>query len=381
MFATVLRWVLPSVPGPKASGGCALWMAAMLAMLGCEIGAYGQVVPTKPRVAVPGLPKGATPPASRPAQAPATKTMPVSPAKTSPSSPKAKAEEIPAPVELKGQELLTRDGVLLRATFYPSNRGKEAIPVILLHGWKGNRSEFAGLARAIQKLGHAVLVPDLRGHGESTRLAYDDRRKLENSQISRTDVANMVRRDMEKFKNFLVQKNNAGELNLEKLCVVGSEMGAVVALNWAAWDWHWPVYPDFKQGQYVKALVLISPPWSFKGVDVSEALNFPAIRGTAPVTISVQIIYGANDRKVAADVDRMARLLQQHRPQYESEEDIRDKQDFFVRPVAKTSLQGTKLLDEREPALFHQVFPAIASFIHFRLETKDFPWHEIKERR
>ncbi len=376
MVANSLRCVLPPVAGGRGLGRFVVWTAAILGTLGYVAGAYGQAAPAGPRQAAPKVPQPATPVTPKAATAPAAKTAPARPA-----APKSKAEEIPAPVELKGQELLTRDGVLLRATFYPSNRGKEAVPVILLHGWKGNRSEFAGLARGLQKLGHAVLVPDLRGHGESTGLAYEDRRKLDSAQISRTDVANMIRRDMEKFKSFLVQKNNAGELNLEKLCIVGSEMGAVVALNWAVWDWHWPVYPDFKQGQYVKALVLISPPWSFKGVDVSEALNFPAIRGTAPVTISVQIIYGANDRKVAAEAERMARLLQQHRPQYETEEDIRDKQDFFVRPVAKTSLQGTKLLNEREPALFQQVFPAIAAFIHFRLENKDFPWHEIKERR
>jgi len=371
MVVRVRRWV-SLLSGERAARGPAVVAAAViLGVLGLVAAANGQAV----RGAAPNVPKAVSPATPKPA-VPAAKPTPVRPAPA-----KTKAEEIPAPVELKGQELLTRDGVLLRATFYPSNRGKEAIPIIMLHGWKGNRSEYTALARQLQQLGHAVLVPDLRGHGESTRLAYDDRRKLENSLISRAEVANMVRRDMEKFKSFLVQKNNAGELNLEKLCVVGAEMGAVVALNWAVWDWHWPVYPDFKQGQYVKALVLISPPWSFKGVDVSEALNFPAIRGTAPVTISLQIIYGANDRKVAGEIDRMVRILRQHRPEYETEEEIREKQDFFVRPVAKTSLQGTKLLDGREPAVFQQVLPAIASFIHFRLEKKDFPWHEIKERR
>ncbi len=377
MVARFLRWILSTLCAGRAPGTWVLVAVAALGLAAPPTWAHGQGATAKPRPA-PNVPRPAAPSApTAPKQAapPAAKTVGSRPAA------KSKAEEIPAPVELKGQELLTRDGVLLRATFYPSNRGKEAIPVILLHGWKGNRAEFAGLARELQKLGHAVLVPDLRGHGESIRLAYDDRRELKDTQISRTDVANMVRRDMEKLKSFLVQKNNAGELNLEKLCVVGSEMGAVVALNWAVWDWHWPAYPDFKQGQYVKALVLISPPWSFKGVDISEALNFPAIRGTAPVTISVQIIYGAEDRKVAGEVERMARILQQHRPQYETEEDIRDKQDFFVRPVAKTSLQGTKLLNERTLPLFRQVFPAIAAFIHFRLENKDFPWHEIKERR
>lgn len=364
-------WGIPLSHTRTWRGSWLVVAAVALGVLGRGLGAHGQAG----RGAAPSVPKAASPAVPKPA-VPTPKVAAVRPA-----PPKSKAEEIPAPVELKGQELLTRDGVLLRATFYPSNRGKEAVPIIMLHGWKGNRAEYAALARRLQQLGHAVLVPDLRGHGESTRLAYDDRRKLDSAQISRADVANMVRRDMEKLKSFLVQKNNAGELNLEKLCIIGSEMGAVVALNWAAWDWHWPIYPDFKQGQYVKALVLISPPWSFKGVDVSEALNFPAIRGTASMNLSIQIIFGANDRKVAAEVDRMERLLRPHRPKYDTEEDIREKQDFFVRPVAKTSLQGTKLLEAREPAVFQQVFPAIATFIHFRLEKKDFPWHEIKERR
>ena len=36
----------------------------------------------------------------------------------------------------------------------------------MLHGWKGNRTEYADLASFLQtQHGHAVLVPDLRGHG------------------------------------------------------------------------------------------------------------------------------------------------------------------------------------------------------------------------
>ena len=46
--------------------------------------------------------------------------------------------------------------------------------MILLHGFKGSRKDFTqkdGLAAFLQeKLGCAVIVPDLRGHGDSTRI-------------------------------------------------------------------------------------------------------------------------------------------------------------------------------------------------------------------
>ena len=38
---------------------------------------------------------------------------------------------------------------------------------------------------------------------------------------------------MDAVRGFLVGKNDAGELNLNKLCLVGSGMGASVAANWA----------------------------------------------------------------------------------------------------------------------------------------------------
>ena len=46
----------------------------------------------------------------------------------------------------------------------------------------------------------------------------------------------MVTCDMEAVKKFLWERNNAGELNIDKLCVVGAEMGASVAVNFALAD-------------------------------------------------------------------------------------------------------------------------------------------------
>ena len=41
----------------------------------------------------------------------------------------------------------------------------------------------------------------------------------------------MVREDMRAVKDFLWERNNAGQLNIDKLCIVGADMGASVALD------------------------------------------------------------------------------------------------------------------------------------------------------
>ena len=60
-------------------------------------------------------------------------------------------------------------------------------------------------------------------------------------------------------------------MNIDKLCVVGSEMGASVALGFAAFDAVGygsgaVYYGPRKLGRFVKALVLISPKWSVPGL-------------------------------------------------------------------------------------------------------------------
>ena len=66
--------------------------------------------------------------------------------------------------------LQTGDGLGLALTYYPGTKGKETIPIVLLHMWKQNRNDYKGLARVLQAVDYAVIMPDLRGHGQSTRL-------------------------------------------------------------------------------------------------------------------------------------------------------------------------------------------------------------------
>ena len=83
-----------------------------------------------------------------------------------------KEKEIPKPEDLV---LPTADGVQLAVTYYPGPvypgvKDKQIIPVVLLHMWKESRNDYKDLAPYLQRSGFAVIVPDLRGHGESTHV-------------------------------------------------------------------------------------------------------------------------------------------------------------------------------------------------------------------
>ena len=164
-------------------------------------------------------------------------------------------------------KLQTKDGVGLSSTYYPSALGQEAAPVVMLHDIKGTQGMFASLARRLQSPGNqdthpsfAVVTVDLRGHGGSAKQTSPtgQTREIDPAKLTRQDIVNMGA-DLEAIRSFLVGKNDAEELNLNKLALFGVGMGATVAVNWAAQDWIAPPLSIGKQGQDVKALVLISP--------------------------------------------------------------------------------------------------------------------------
>jgi pimeloyl-ACP methyl ester carboxylesterase len=291
-------------------------------------------------------------------------------------------DEIP-PVETVS--LLTNDGLRFAADFYPSNKGKEAVPIVLLHMEEGSRKDFTSLALLLQKKQHAVFVPDLRGHGEAVPDA-DSRTKL-----SKNDYLRMVTADMEAVKDFLRAKTNAGELNIEKLGIVGAEMGASVAMTWAQLDWSRPPVGTIKTGQDVKALVLISPVWNTPGLPLRSVLtnsNTPyrltdplligliekgAIAFRNPLAldmrreISVLIVAGDEDSKAVSDAQRLHKMLESyHNDPYPRGQTV---EDLFYGTL-DTSLQGTKILGHDRLDLEG----LIVSFIDKRLVKQQFPW-------
>ena len=228
-------------------------------------------------------------------------------------------------------DLETEDGVTLKATYYASNKGKEAVPVVLLHAYGGSQVDYKELALGLQALGHAVLTPDLRGHGESTQTKAGVEIKAE--ALRRVDFGNMALRDLETVKGYLLKENNAKKLNIERLCIVSAEMSTVVALNWAAADWSSRDLGRFKQGRDVKVLVLLSPESNFKGLATRQALGQKALREE----ISFLFVVGSQDRKAAANATRMYNLIARFHRRGDGK-----KEPYLASLPAKN--QSTKLL-------------------------------------
>jgi len=327
----ICPWRMPCLP----SVGKFQWKNLLLPLLMLALGAVGFVSPAKAQNAK-AAPKAQT------------------------EKKEKKKEEIPPPEDLN---LTTDDGVQLRATFYPGTKGKDTVPVILLHMWKGDRNDFKQLAPYLQSLGHAVLVPDLRGHGESTQVKGMNR-PLEADSMPLRMVDRMVADDMETLKRFLMAKHNAGELNIEKLCLVGAELGASVALDYARLDWSWPPLATGKQGQDVRALVLISPQWSSHGLSLKAATAHPAVTSE----LSVYIVVGKKNSRLVRDAKRLHKIFERFHPEPPKEERA-EKQDLFISELP-TSLQGTKMLGVQSLQLERR----IAQFIHLRLVNQTIPW-------
>jgi pimeloyl-ACP methyl ester carboxylesterase len=280
-------------------------------------------------------------------------------------SPLAAQEEgekkIPPPEDMK---LVTKDGMELVCTFFGGTKGKESVPVILLHGYKGNRHDFDSLALYLQgEHGFAVIAPDLRGHGDSTTNKNLDQ-KLEAEKLRLDQYTAMITNDLETVKSFLTTKNNEGELNIDKLCVVGADMGAAVGTLWAALDWSWPVLATGKQGQDVKAIVMISPEMAFKSLNLAQITSSPDVRSK----ISIYIAVGAGNRGAVADAKRVYKLFEPFHKAGAADRDL------FFDDSMETKLQGTKLLSEESLGLGGR----IGQFLEIRAAKQLFPWADRK---
>ncbi len=270
-------------------------------------------------------------------------------------------KEIPKPEDLI---LTTQDKVTINAVYYGSNLGKKAVPIILLHGYKGSHADFTALALSLQKAGHAVVVPDLRGHGKSTKVAGG--RDLDAASLKKNDFAAMLL-DIEAVKDFLLKKNNEGELNIEKLCVVGSELGATLAIKYASYDWHWPQLIGVKQGRDVKAVVMISPDMDFKGLNMKDDIADKNLQSE----LSIMVLVGDQSPKNLQDAKRINQQLERLHPDPPADstpEQRSEKRDYYFIPL-KTNLQGTKLLGANL-----NVEEFMNQFVERRLSKKPFAW-------
>jgi pimeloyl-ACP methyl ester carboxylesterase len=296
---------------------------------------------------------------------------------------------LPAAAQSQGEtvSIATEDGVQLKLSYFRSAvrpgsaQSKQVTPVVLLHDHKETRAAFSSLAMRLQAPSEvegqgpsfAAVTVDLRGHGDSTRqvLLNGETIDLDAAKLRKDDFAAMVLMDMPAVRGFLVGKNDEGELNLNKLCIVGSGMGASVAAIWSLQDWRWPPLAIGKQGQDVKGLVLISPRWSKNGLSFQLPLRDRALKEK----VAWMLLYGAEDDKVAGDARRIIKQLQRFHP--ETKAAAGAQASSSLQDVAlNTKLQGSTLLRQ----LGAPVEDQIIAFLTEHVASKHHPWINRRKR-
>jgi pimeloyl-ACP methyl ester carboxylesterase len=192
------------------------------------------------------------------------------------------------------------DDATLAASYYPAKAETAAPVVLLVHEKDRSGKDFEdpvgelkglGLAEHLQSLGYAVLAFDLRGYGANQRRPMTDR-----------DWREMVN-DLQAVYQFLVDRNNRGEVNLSRLGVVALGEGANLVALWA----YLPGGAVSSEGRVtdLSGLVLVSPLTEGEGYPFATLMNALAPR------IPVLLMAGERDaasheavRKVRANVEK-----------------------------------------------------------------------------
>ena len=174
-------------------------------------------------------------------------------------------------------------------------------------------------------------------------------------------------------------------------------MGASVALHWTRLNWSRAPEGNKKQGQDVKALILISPEWSIPGLTLAGALAGRApwitisdpqlkavfrdpdaidFRGPVEVDfrreVAVLIAAGRGRAKSVNDAKRLHRMLKNFHRAPPPDATAAERDLFYG--TLDTSLQGTKILGIKELA-FEK---AIQKYIDIHVAKRPFRWAKRK---
>jgi pimeloyl-ACP methyl ester carboxylesterase len=119
-----------------------------------------------------------------------------------------------APSEYAERHWTSRDGLNLYARDYPGTPGNDRLPVICLHGLTRNSKDFEDIAPQIAAWGRRVIVPDVRGRGQSDR---DPNPKNYQPKIYARDVLEMM-----------------AALDISRAVFLGTSMGGLITMTLAA---------------------------------------------------------------------------------------------------------------------------------------------------
>ena len=147
------------------------------------------------------------------------------------------------------------DGIKLVADLYVPHTNSPPPAVIVLHMLGHNRQSCKPLIHTLVAQGLAVLVPDLRGHGQSTE-------RLNGAKIS---FKNFTESDWAKLPSdlstLIAKMQSFHELDGTRIAIVGASIGANTAALAAQSD------------KRVKAIVLLSPGLDYRGLKPTEAMK------------------------------------------------------------------------------------------------------------
>ncbi|WP_302120237.1 alpha/beta hydrolase [Allorhodopirellula heiligendammensis] len=278
-----------------------------------------------------------------------------------PGKPATQKPKDPA-LEPRSETLATKDGVNITVYYFPSDQGKDAVPVMIVHEWKGQAAPYLKLCNALRKKGFAAIVVEYRGHGNSK--TYRDLSGAEHdfniSTMGRRDADAIIRYDIEEAKQFLKGENNAGRLNLNALCMIGVEEGAILAGYWAARDWGIPSVGRMKQGQDVKALVYVSPEKNLHGLAMSNPIAEPNLIG-----LPTMIVAGKSSAQ-GSEAERVGSRLETVKKRFNQ-----GTATGFELLLPKTSLSGPALINDEAT-----VIPKIIKFLksNVRVSKAENPW-------
>ncbi|MEC8493293.1 MAG: alpha/beta fold hydrolase [Planctomycetota bacterium] len=167
---------------------------------------------------------------------------------TSPSASAAIASSLPVAEIAQASSTVsfkTKDKLILKGSYFApkksKSKSKAAPAALLIHDAGSDRSKLDSVAGYLQKRGFAVLVVDLRGHGES---ADEDSVFETADEKDRETMWSLSSRDVDAAAEFLVDQEGVHSTNLS---LVGFGAGASLAVRRAAAD------------DNVRALVLVNP--------------------------------------------------------------------------------------------------------------------------
>jgi pimeloyl-ACP methyl ester carboxylesterase len=109
------------------------------------------------------------------------------------------------------REWRSRDGLRLFARDYPAAGDAGKLPVICLHGLTRNSKDFEDVAPMIAALGRRVIVPDVRGRGQSDR---DPEPKKYQPKVYARDVLEMME-----------------ALDIPRAIFLGTSMGGIITMT------------------------------------------------------------------------------------------------------------------------------------------------------